>query len=405
MDFAFLAAAPEMESLALSMLVVFGSAKLLAEVFERMHQPAIVGEILAGFLVGPAVLGWIHPDAFLHSLSELGVMFLLFRVGLEVRASELLSVGGTALRVALLGVLVPFGAGVAITYAWGMPSIEQYFIGAAMVATSIGITAQVLASRGVLSHRASRIILAAAIIDDVLGLIVLAVVSSLAKGDVNYVELGVTAGLAVGFTVMVATWGSTTMSRLVPRLEKRLKTPEPQFTLAMILLFALALLATRAGVAAIIGAFLAGMALADSVNDRVHEMAQGVTRLLTPFFLVGIGMQLTLDLFANSSAIWLMVVIVAAAIASKFIGCGLGAVSLGWAEAARVGVGMIPRGEVGLVVAQLGASIGVIPKDVYGVVVFMSLATTLVAPPLLAWTFRGVPPSDSSSRIEPASIR
>lgn len=391
--------APEIENLALAMLIVFGSAKLGAELFARLRQPAIVGEILAGFLIGPAVLGWIRPNAFLHSLSELGVMFLLFRVGLEVKSSQLLRLGGTATLVAALGMLLPFLAGLGIAFAWGMPPIEGYFVGTALVATSIGITAQVLSARGLLAHRASRIILAAAVIDDVLGLIVLAIVGSVAKsGGVNYIELGATAGFSIGFTILVATWGSPTMRRVVPRMERLLRIEESEFTVAMVLLFALALLATRAGVAALIGAFLAGMALADSVSPRVHQLTQGVTQLLTPFFLAGIGMQVTLDLFRNRSMVWFLLVILLAAVASKLIGGGLGALALGWQDAMRVGAGMIPRGEVGFVVAQIGSAAGILSKEMYGVIVFMSLATTLVAPPILAAAFRGVPRENS---IEP----
>jgi len=393
-----LASAPEGDNLVLAMLIVFGCAKLMAEIFERLRQPAIVGEILAGFLVGPAVLGWIQPNALLHALAELGALFLLFRVGLEVKSSQLLRVGGLALLVATLGVAFPFVAGVGIGWAWGMPAIERYFIATAMVATSIGITAQVLAARGLLSHKASRIILAAAVIDDGLGIIVLAIVSSLAKGGVNYVELGLTALLAIGFTVLVATWGSPTMTLIVPRMDRFLRIEESEFTIAMVLLFALALLATNSGVAAIIGAFLAGMALADSASHRVHDLTQGVAQLLTPFFLAGVGMRLALAPFQNAPTIWLMVVIVLAAIASKLIGGALGAISLGRKDALRVGVGMIPRGEVGLIVAQIGFTLSVISKDTYGIVVFMSLATTLVAPPLLAAAFRGV---DTQEPAEP----
>src|SRR5690242_2998822 len=143
----------------LSMLVVFASAKLLSEVFERVGQPGIVGEILAGVLIGPYVLGWLAPNEVLSILSDLGVMFLLFRVGLEVKASELMKVGGTALVVALAGVILPFFMGWGICTLWGEPRIESIFTGAAMVATSVGITAQVLAARGLLDRRASKIIL------------------------------------------------------------------------------------------------------------------------------------------------------------------------------------------------------------------------------------------------------
>ena len=170
------------------------------------------------------------------------------------------------------GVILPFVLGWGILRLWGEPQIEAIFVGAAMVATSVGITAQVLASKDLLSARASRIILAAAVIDDVLGLLILALVSSMAKGGVNVAELGASALLAIGFTVLVATLGTRAVSQVVPNLEERLSVAEAQFALAMILLFGLSLLAVYAGVAAIIGAFLAGMALSESVGHRVHDL-------------------------------------------------------------------------------------------------------------------------------------
>jgi Kef-type K+ transport system membrane component KefB len=371
-----------------AMLLVFGSAKLLAEVFERLRQPAIVGEILAGVLIGPAVLDLIRPDELLTALADLGVMFLLFRVGLEVKSSELMKVGGTALAVAVLGVIVPFFLGWGILRLWGEPQIESIFTGAAMVATSVGITAQVLATKGLLQVRASKIILAAAVVDDVLGLLVLAVVSSLARGAINVAGLATTAGLAAGFTFIVAKWGTRTMEKVVPRMQERLRVGEAQFALAMVLLFALSLLAVYVGVAAIVGAFLAGMALAESVGPRVHDLAHGVTELLVPFFLAGIGMHLSLAAFSSPSTLALALAILVAAVLSKFVGCGLGALRLGRADAVRIGIGMVPRGEVGMVVAQIGLGMGVIAPHVYGVVVFMAVATTLVAPPLLNLAYR-----------------
>ena len=378
-------------SLPLAMLIVFGAAKLLAELFERLKQPGIVGEILAGVLIGPGVLGWIRPDDLLHTLSELGVMFLLFRVGLEVKASELMQVGRTALLVAVLGVVLPFLMGWGILLAWGEPQVEAIFTGAAMVATSVGITAEVLAAKGLLSTRSAKIILAAAVIDDVLGLLVLAVVSSLARGRVNLAELGTTALLAAGFTFIVAKWGTPTVRRVAPHVEERLRVREAQFALSMCLLFALSWLAAYVGVAAIVGAFLAGMALSESVGRRVVDLSHGVTELLVPFFLVGIGLHLDLRTVARPSVLVLAGVILLAAIVSKFLGCGLGALGLGRADVVRIGVGMAPRGEVGMVVAQIGLSLGVIAPHVYGVVVFMAVATTLVAPPLLVLAYRGVP--------------
>jgi len=218
-----------------------------------------------------------------------------------------------------------------------------------MVATSVGITAQVLASRGLLDHAASKIILAAAVIDDVFGLIVLAVVSSLARGSINVTELLVTAIAAIGFTIVVATWGTRAMGSVIPRLQLRLIAGEVQFNIAMVVLFGLALLAMYAGVAAIIGAFLAGMALSDSLQPRVHDLAHGVSELLIPFFLVGIGLYLDLSVFSHADTLILSVLILIAAVLSKLLGCGLGALTMGRANAFRIGAGMAPRGEVGMV--------------------------------------------------------
>ena len=375
----------------LSMLVIFASAKLLAEVFERLGQPGIVGEILAGVIVGPHVLGWMAPNDVLRILSDLGVMFLLFRVGLEVKPAELMKVGGTAFVVALAGVIVPFLMGWGISAAWGQPRIESIFTGAAMVATSVGITAQVLASRGLLQTRAARVILAAAVIDDVLGLIVLALVSSLARGSISYLDIALTAVLALGFTVFVAKFGARTVRRYMPRVQNNMVLAEGQFALAMTLLFALSLLAIYAGVAAIVGAFLAGMALSEAVDRRVCDLTNGVAELLVPFFLAGVGLHLELSNLTDRSTLMLAGLILAAALVSKFIGCGLGAIGMGRTDALRVAVGMVPRGEVGMVVAQIGLRMGVMAASVYGIVVFMSVATTLIAPPLLKLAFRSAP--------------
>jgi Kef-type K+ transport system membrane component KefB len=378
---------PSAVQIPLAMLMVFASAKLLAEIFERLGQPGIVGEILAGVLIGPQVLGWLAPSEFLSTLSDLGVMFLLFRVGLEVKASELMRVGGTALLVAVAGVVVPFFAGWGICALWGEPRLESIFTGAAMVATSVGITAQVLASRGLLDMRASRIILAAAVVDDILGLIVLAVVSGMAKGGVNYLDIALTAGIALGFTFFVARFGTRTVRRVMPRVQARLRVAESEFALAMTLLFALSVLAIYAGVAAIVGAFLAGMALSETAERRVTELTNGVAELLVPFFLVGIGLHFNLSAFAGASTLALAGILLVAAVLSKFLGCGIGALGVGRTDAIRVGVGMVPRGEVGMVVAQIGLNMGVIGQSIYGIIVFISVATTLIAPPLLKLAF------------------
>ena len=370
------------------MLVIFVAAKVCSEIFERLHLPGVVGEILAGFVVGPYALGWIVPNQVTTVLSELGVMFLLFRVGLEVKSSELLSLGGRATLIALAGVILPFATGWGLARLWKLPSVESVFIGAALVATSVGITAQVLAAGGWLEERASKIILAAAVIDDVLGLLVLAAVSGLARGSVSYLDLSITALLAIAFVILVATLGTRTISRVLPSINSRLRLAESEFALALTLMFALSLLAAYAGVAAIVGAFLAGMALSETVEHRVHDLTEGVTALLVPFFLAGIGLHFDPTPFRDPSLLLLAGVLTVAAMLSKFIACGLAAYRFGRRDAIRIGVGMIPRGEVGMVVAQVGLATGIMAAGVFGTIVFVAVATTVLAPPLLRLAFR-----------------
>jgi Kef-type K+ transport system membrane component KefB len=353
---------------------------------------------LAGVLVGPSALGWIQPSELLTSLSDIGVMFLLFRVGLEVKPAELLKLGGTATIVATCGVIVPFLMGWGIAARWGQPNIEAIFVGAAMVATSVGITAQVLSAKGVLQERASKIILAAAVIDDVLGLLVLASVSSMARGSVNVAEIALTVGLAIGFVLLIATMGNKAVGKVVPKIQESMQVAEAEFALAMVLLFGLSVLAVYVGVAAIVGAFFAGMALSGVVGQRVHDLSHGASELLVPFFLAGIGLHVDLSAFRGGSMITLAVILLIAACVSKFVGCGLSALPLGKSDAIKIGIGMIPRGEVGMVVAQIGLSLGVISRNIYGVVVFMAVATTIVAPPLLKLAFQG--PVDGSTETK-----
>lgn len=385
----FLAAATEhgLEIL-LTLFVIIAAAKVLAELFERLRQPAVVGEILAGVIIGQSVLGWVAPSDFLNTLAEVGVIFLLFTVGLETKPAAILRVGKTATIVAALGVILPFVCGYFLMRLWGATTVGSLFIGTAMVATSVGITARVLGAMGMLKAQTSRIILGAAVIDDILGLLILAVVSSLAAGQIDYLEIGITAALAIGFTAFVALVGAPVVTRLAPRIEG-LRVAESFFFFFLVLCLGLSVAAVYIGVAAIIGAFLAGMALAEASegNPTVHQQMSGVTEFLVPFFLVNIGMQLRLDVFREPSLIILTIIVVVVAVVTKLIGCGVGAISLGWRHASQVGVGMIPRGEVGIVVAQIGLSLAVVSDALFGVVVFMAVVTTLIAPPFLKLLF------------------
>ncbi len=201
-------------------------------------------------------------------------------------------------------------------------------------------------------------------------------------------QLSLTALLATGFTVIVAKWGSTAMGRVLPRMRETLRAAEARFVVALSLLFALAVLAVSTGVAAIVGAFLAGLALAETSGPRERDLAQGVSELLVPFFLAGIGLHVDLSAFREPSTAILAIVILAAALISKFTGCGIGALGLGKTEAFRIGVGRVPRGEVGMIVAQIGLGFGILTRSSYGVVVFMSVATTIIAPPLIKIAYR-----------------
>lgn len=379
-----LGAAVDHSGVLLSLFLILASAKLMAEVFERLKQPAVVGEILAGVVIGPSLLGWVQPTDLLSIIAEIGVIFLLFLVGLETKPQDIFRVGRKALTVAVLGVVLPFIAGYFIAVLWGGSFVEAMFIGAAMVATSVGITARVLGSMGLLDKETSRIILGAAVIDDILGLIILSIVSGLANGAVSLSSLGQTAGLAIAFTIVVGLGGSKVISWLAPRIDA-LKVSKPFFNIGLILCLGLSVVSLYFGVAAIIGAFLAGMAMAEATEDnpKVHQLTSGVTEFLVPFFLVNIGMQLNLSVFRDSNVVVLAVVITIAAVITKFIGGGLGAWGMPKREMAQIGVGMIPRGEVGIVVAQIGLGMAVISQQFFASVLFMAVATTLIAPPLI----------------------
>ena len=373
----------------LTLCLMLAAAKVMAEIFERLRQPAVVGEILAGVALGPSLLGWAAPNEITNTLAEIGVIFLLFTVGLETQPAAIFRVGKRALLVATLGVVVPFLAGWLLLKAWGGSGMEAMFLGTAMVATSVGITARVLSNLGLLEAMTSRIILGAAIIDDILGLLILTVVSNLAAGPLNYLTLITTAVLAVGFTAFVSLVGARVVKRVAPRIEN-LRVSHSLFVVSLILCLGLSVAASFIGVAAIIGAFLAGMTFAEAAADRPtmrHQMS-GVNEFLVPFFLVNIGMQLQLSVFRDPAIVALAALVTLVAVVTKLAGCGAGAIGLGWRRVGQVGMGMVPRGEVGIVVAQLGLGMAVISQSLYGVVLMMAVATTLIAPPFLKLLYR-----------------
>ncbi len=383
------AAATGVADVLVSLFVVLLSAKLGDELFKRLGQPAIVGEILAGVLIGPSVFGLVEPTEFLEVFAELGVVFLLFWVGLETRLSEMRAVGATALRVGVLGVVVPFAGGYGAGVLVGESAETSVFIGAALVATSVGITSAVLIELGALGSRAARTILGAAVIDDILAMVLLAVAVGVAEqGGVDVTSIAIVIGIAGAFVLFVAVGGT----RLVARFPDVFHTPkfsESPLLPAVILCLGLAAFAAQIGLAAIIGAFLAGMVVAET-KDR-HNFEEEVAPLYAffpPFFFAFIGIQVDLGAFADLATLAALAGITALAFATKFGAAWLAARSMTPNEARVVALGMVPRGEVGIIVAGIGATAGVVEADLFAVIVGMSIATTLAVPPLLRRTLR-----------------
>jgi len=386
----------------LLLFVVVLFARALAILFERIKLPTVVGEIFAGIIIGNTLLyELLHVEAnflFLELLAELGVIFLLFAVGLETRFSDLSRVGRTAIYVAVLGVIIPFASGYLIMVSLASPPAEAMFIGAALVATSVGITARVIRDLKLTDTTEAKVIIGAAVIDDILGLIVLAIVSGAAGGGgLNIIDIIIVAGMALSFVLAIILISTKVLPLTIkPRpadavvcsMEQRKRGVSP-LALAIIVCFGLSAMASVFGLAAIIGAFLAGMVFAE-YKERwpCEESFESINELMTPFFFVFVGIQVSLAAFAD---LWLLAFalgITAVAILTKYLSCGLGARGLGRRSASIIGIGMSPRGEVGIIVASIGLSVGVLTESLYAVVVFMSIATTLIAPPLLVRAFR-----------------
>jgi Kef-type K+ transport system membrane component KefB len=416
------------------LFIIFLAAKIAAELFERIKQPAVIGELLAGVIIGP-VLGLlgsakaplkeffveetaktgtaissaaatvVAKDANLiifNTLAELGVIILLFKVGLETNLSALLRVGGQALIVAIAGVVLPFMLGGGLIWALGFKFNEVLFVGAAMVATSVGITARVLSDLGRLQTPEGRIILGAAVIDDVLGLLVLTVVKGMAREGIQLAELITLIIFSLGFVVLVVLVGVYGIKRFSTHLDS-LHISNPYFAVGLAVCLGLAAAAAFIGLAAIIGAFLAGLIFGESrERDRLEHAINPIYELLVPVFFVITGSKTDLSSFTNLNVLGLAAAITVLAILGKFVGCGLASLNMGRRSAAIIGVGMAPRGEVGLIVASIGLGAGIFTaaNGLYSVIVIMSIVTTLFVPPLLKILFTGYKPRPVE---EPAS--
>jgi len=388
-------------------------AKLGGEFFERIKQPAVLGELIGGIVAGNLALAgfmWFEPfktNAVIGALAEIGVIILLFEVGLGSNVNEMLEVGWSSLMVAVAGVTAPFflGWGVAAYFLPGEATLGHIFIGATLCATSVGITARVLKDLGRLQARESRIILGAAVIDDVLGLLILAVVS----GAIKAAHAGTTMSLAgvalITVKAVVFLIGAVAAGRYIaPRLFHRAGNLEVRgvlMALAISFCFLLASLAGAVGLAPIVGAFAAGLVLDEahyaSFRSRgeknLEELIRPVSDLLVPLFFVLMGLKVDLRAFGRLELLTFAIALTMAAIIGKQV-CALAVAEKGINRLA-VGLGMIPRGEVGLIFAGMGASLSlpnaqgisepVVSAATFSVVVIMVIVTTLLTPPALKW--------------------
>ena len=370
------------------LILILSVAKLLGAGATRLGQPAVLGELLAGVLLGGSLLGVIDPSQeVVHLMSELGVLLLLFAIGIETDLKLLVRVGGTAAVVAIAGVVFPFALGYGLCIALGQPQLAAIVVGASLTATSVGITARVFSDLGRLREIEGQVVLGAAVLDDVIGLIILTIVAGLTAGKgVTWGAIATTTGLAFGFLV-----GTVLIGRLiVPRvfdLVSRNKLAGTMTTAGLILAFGLAWLADRCGLAPIIGAFAAGLLVNES--RQTEEVEHGITAIghfFVPIFFVAVGASVDVNVFnplnsANHATLLLGFLMILVAMISKFAA----GYAPFWFKGRKsvVGVGMIPRGEVGLIFAQMGVNQGVLTPQLFGAVTLMVMATTFVTPPLL----------------------
>lgn len=402
------------EDTLLLIFVAFFAAKVGGEIMERLRLPAVTGELMAGIVLGPSILNLITEDqTFFDVLAQLGATFLLFSVGMETKLSELKRVGLVATSVAILGVVTPFVMGYYVSVLLFMSSVEAMFVGAALVATSVGITARVLQDLGMINSTEAKIILGAAVVDDIIGMIVLTVVSGTAAGSLETYDIVIVVAEALCFVAIVTILGTRMVRYAAGKREirgdrmvngtwavhyrttafkrdswfDRLVQKEAPFVIILIVVFGLSAMASYVGLAAIIGAFFAGLIFSDTKDTyELEQKFEPLNVFLVPFFFVVMGAKVG---FANLwEVVPMAIVLTVVAILSKLIGCSLGAARRGERTALIVGAGMIPRGEVGIVVAMIGLNMGTIGPNIYSVIVLVSVVTTLYAPFLIKTVIR-----------------
>lgn len=397
----------EIAPILFSLIIILLVAKLGGDLMERVKQPAVLGELVFGIIIGNlSLVGFngfevLKEHATIKILSEIGVIILLFEVGLESSLKDILAVGLASFFVAMIGVLTPFVLGWIVS-ALFFPSSSIYiniFVGATLTATSVGITARVLKDIGKLQARESKIILGAAVIDDIMGLVVLAVVVGVIEAhnvggslsSLSVLWIIVKAFLFVAGALLLGTF----LARRLFKIASQLRAQGVLITFSLIFCFLLALFADKIGLAPIVGAFIAGIILAD-VNfqdlftreqHQLEELLRPISAFLVPLFFVYMGLKVDLATFGRAHVLFFALVLTVAAIAGKQI-CSLVGMFVKNINAWAIGVGMVPRGEVGLIFAGVGAGLmvdgrPVISSDTYSALIIMVVITTLITPPIL----------------------
>lgn len=393
-------------SIFLDLAVILVVAKLAAELFERVRIPAVIGEISAGILIGPSVLGLVGSTDATKILAEVGVIILLATVGMETDLDELRKVGRASMVVAVIGVALPMGSGFLAGGFLGESTNASLFLGAAMAATSVGITARVFGDLRALSSTEARIVLGAAVADDVLGLVILTVVTRVVEqGSVDAAGIASTIGLAAGFLVVSTVAGVLLVPRLFALIGARATSAATVGAAAAAVTFGFSAAASSAQLAPIIGAFVAGTALGRTAHhDRIAREFTALGGVFIPVFFLQIGIDTEVGKFFDPHVLGVAAVLSLIAVGGKVI-AGFGAIGTN-TDRLLIGLGMVPRGEVGLIFATIGVSVGVFNDDLYAVVLLVVLVTTVIAPPLLRLRLaRSEPasptPDDSASTPEP----
>jgi len=373
----------------LALIAIFVAAKLFGELAERIGQPAVLGELIGGLVVGVSGLKLVDPsNDTIHLLAQLGIVLLLFLIGLQTDLAQLMRVGASAVVVAVAGVAMTFAGGYALGMLLGFPTMVSLFLGASLTATSVGITARVLSDLGHLRDREAQVILGAAVVDDILGVTLLTLMGS----GGGLATIARTTAIAFGFVILAIVLGSILAPVLIRAIE-RIQLARGIYFVSLVFALTLAYLAQRAGTAIIIGSFAAGLVLARTEKGKeIERQVHDIVHFFVPIFFVAVGAAIDIR------AVSLPFFAIGFALALVAVGGKIGA---GWLAPGRglrrgvIGVGMIPRGEVSLIFAQIGLASGLLSQGLFTAITVMVIVTAFLTPLLLRRMLQQSTPEES----------